>query len=81
EVTTPSSSFREGVTLTSLANGQLSLRIETMLASLMGTSEDRTACPLSADASLPPECLVSRQLGIPLTLTMNVPFAQELFAP
>ncbi|HEY0714333.1 MAG TPA: hypothetical protein VGF45_16745, partial [Polyangia bacterium] len=79
EVSTPSSSVKEGVTFTSFAEGRLSLRIVTPLLSVRGTSEDRDACPLIADAALPPQCFVDRRLGIPLTLTMTMPFTQPLF--
>ena len=80
-VLTPQSSFKQGVELQDLGNGRLSVRMTTPLYAVYGESLDRQACPQLQDASLPPSCFVNRELDFPLTLTLSVPFAQEIFAP
>jgi hypothetical protein len=70
-VLTPSSTVQEGVTLQSQA-GQLRVTVDTPLYAVYGHSV-RESCIPPADAPSEPECYLSRQIPLPLNLTLRVP--------
>jgi hypothetical protein len=71
------SSFSEGVELVSLESGRVTVRIATPLYAITGFNKSDEGCQVEDGA--PERCTASRELNIPLTLTLSAPFPLQLF--